>query len=143
MSWWILPMEAVTAFAALFGVALGAFLTHWFNRNRDHLELKRDVLRRVLGYRWQLTQGHQEAEGHFFTALNEVLVVFAGDKDVEGEIDRFHSALKRGFRAEDLQPLAEAMAKSARIPHGAWSRELFENPFAPRLKLTSPELLED
>ena len=27
MSWWILPTEAVTAFAALFGAALGAFLT--------------------------------------------------------------------------------------------------------------------
>ena len=143
MSWWIFPSEAVTAFAALVGAALGAFLTHWFSRDRDHLEVKRDVLRRLLGYRWQLTEGHQKGEGHFFTALNEVLVVFAGDKDVEREIDTFHIALKRGFRAEDLQPLAEAMAKSARIPHGAWSRELFENPFAPRLRLTSPELLED
>ena len=143
MSWWILPTEAVTAFAALFGAALGAFLTHWFNRNRDHLELKRDVLRRVLGYRWQLTEGHQKGGGHFFTALNEVLVVFAGDKDVEREIHTFHSALKRGFRAEDLQPLAEAMARSSRVPNEAWRKELFERPFTPRLKLTSPELPED
>ena len=58
MSWWIFPSEAVTAFAALVGAALGAFLTHWFSRNRDHLQVKRDVLRRLLGYRWQLTEGH-------------------------------------------------------------------------------------
>ena len=123
------PSEAVTAFAALVGAALGAFLTHWFSRDRDHLEVKRDVLRRLLGYRWQLTEGHQKGEGHFFTALNEVLVVFAGDKDVEREIDTFHIALKRGSRAEDLQPLAEAMARSAGVPNEAWRKGIIRTTF--------------
>lgn len=126
-----IPSEAVTALAALLGAAVGAFLTHWFNRKRDQLELKRDVLRRVLGYRWQLAPARQHAEGHFFTALNEGLVVFAGDKDVEREIHAFHGALKDGFRAEHLQPVAEAMAKSAKVPSKAWKKELFERPFAP------------
>lgn len=142
MSWWVVPAEAVTAFAALLGAALGAFLSHRFSRNRDHLELKRDVLRRVMGYRWTLTEGPQDSEGHFFTALNEALVVFAGDKDVEREVDRFHSALKRGFRAEDLPPVAKAMARSAGVPSKAWKKELLERPFTPRLEPTSPKRLE-
>ena len=131
----VLTPEAVTVFAALLGAALGAalgaFLSHRFSRKRDHLELKRDVLRRVIGYRWTLTKARLDSEGHFFTALNEALVVFAGDKDVERKIDRFQRTLKRGFRAEDLQPLAEAMARSAKVPSDGWKKELFERPFSP------------
>ena len=135
MSWWI---QAVTALAALVGAALGAYISHRFSRNRDHLELKRDVLRRVMGYRWTLTEGRQDPEGHFFTALNEALVVFAGDKKVECEIDQFHRRLKKRFRAEDLQPLAVAMARSADVPSEAWKEELFERPFAPGPAQSSP-----
>ena len=132
MSWWVLPSEAVTALAALLGAALGAALSHRFSRSRDHLELKRDVLRRVMGHRWTLTEGRQDSEGHFFTALNEALVVFAGDEEVGSEIQTFHKIVARAsFRAEDLQPLAEAMARSARIPHEAWDNNMFERPFAP------------
>ena len=132
MSCWSFPSAAVTAFAALLGAALGAFLSHYFSRKRDHLELKRDVIRRVVGYRWVLTEVRQDREGHFFTALNEAIVVFAGDKAVEKEIEKFHFALKRGFRAEDLWPLAVTMARSARVPSDGWKKELFERPFSPR-----------
>ena len=129
MSWWNLPSEAVTGLVTLLGVVLGVVLGHRFSRKRDRLELKRDVLRRVMGYRWTLAEGRRDPEGHFFTALNEAIVVFAGDKDVEREIDRFHSGLTRGFRAADLQPLAMAMARSARVPSEAWRKELFETTF--------------
>ena len=83
MSCWVPPSEAVTGLAALLGAAIGAFLSHRFSRNRDHLELKRDVLHRVMGYRWTLTEDRQDPEGRFFTALNEALVVFAGETNVE------------------------------------------------------------
>lgn len=135
MSCWSFPSvstTALTAFAALLGAALGAFLSHYFSRKRDHLELKRDVLRRVVGYRWVLTEVREDREGHIFTALNETMVVFAGDKAVETEIEKFHSALERGFRADDLWPLAKAMARSARVPCDGWKKELFVRPFSPR-----------
>lgn len=130
-----IPSEAVTALAALLGAAIGAFLTHKYNRKRDHLELKRDVLRRVAGYRWHLTSAHQESDSPIFTALNEIFVVFAGDKNVECEIKRFHKTLQlRGFRSEDLRPLLEAMARSAEVPRKRWSDDLLGNPFAPPAK---------
>ena len=132
MSCWIFPTEAVTALFALLGAALGAYISHQFSRKRDHLELKRDVLRRVMGYRWTLTMGRQDSEGHFFTALNEALVVFAGDKEVMSEIQTFHTIVVRdGFRAEALQPLAKTMARSARVPHEQWNQDMFERPFTP------------
>ena len=131
MSWCIIPSEAITAFAALLGAALGAFLTHRFNRGRDHIELKRDVLRRLMGYRWQLTPGRERLDAPLFTALNEILVVFAGDKDVEEAVHTFHDCLNAGFRPEHLQSLAKAMARTARVPHERWSKNLFERPFTP------------
>ena len=124
-----LPADAVTAFAALSGAALGAFLSHRFSRNRDLLDLRRDVLRRVMGYRWTLTEEHSDEKGHFVTALNEALVVFAGEREVEREIERFHGALERGFRRDDFPPLAKAMARSAGVRETAWRQELLERPF--------------
>ena len=130
-SMYAIPSDAVTALAALLGVAIGAFLTHKYNRKRDHLELKRDVLRRVAGYRWHLTPGNQKLDSPIFTALNEIFVVFAGDKNVERQIEIFRVALKRGFRAYDLRFLLEAMAKSAKVSHERWSNDLLEIPFVP------------
>ena len=130
MSWCIIPSEAVAALAALLGAALGAFLSHRYSRNRDHLELKRDVLRRLMGHRWQLTPGCTHHEGAIFTALNEIPVVFAGDEDVENAIANFRKELAVGFRAEHIVPLAQAMAKSAKVPHNRWSTDLIEHPFS-------------
>ena len=87
---------AVAALAALLGAALGAFLTHHYNRNRDHLEVKRDVLRRVMGYRWQLSTGQNSSNGALFTALNEIAVVFAGETEVEEALRAFHQAVQGG-----------------------------------------------
>ena len=145
MSCWVDTSEAVTVFAALIGAALGAalgaFLGYRFSRKRDHLELKRDVLRRVMGYRWTLTPGRSDSAGHFFTALNEAFVVFAGDDDVEREIQTFHESVEeQAFRAEDLQPLAEAMARSAQVPHEAWDKAIFEQPFVPPADPFGPEV---
>ena len=131
MSWCMIPSEAVTALSALLGVVLGAFLTHWYNRQRDHLELKRDVLRRVMGYRWQLT-GRGTSDCAVFTALNEIAVVFAGDEKVENALTTFRGCcVNRGFRVEHFPPLLKAMARSARIPHKRWSKDLLDTPLAP------------
>lgn len=93
MSRLIISPTVVSVFAALAGVALGAFLTHYLSWERTHLKMKRDVLRRVLGYRWQLTPGRTHRDGPVFTALNEIPIVFAGDKDVENAVTTFREAV--------------------------------------------------
>lgn len=135
MSCSIISSEAVTAFVALlgaaFGATLGAFLAHRYSRKRDHLDMKRDVLRRLMGHRWQLTARHGFREGAVFTALNEIPVVFAGHEEVESALNTFHQSIKGGFRSEQLAPLAIAMAKSAEVPSKGWTPELIETPLAP------------
>ena len=136
MSWCIVPSEAVTAFVALIGAAMGAavgaFLTYLYTRQRDHLQLKRDVLRRLMGYRWQLTPGRESSEGAVFTALNEIPVVYAGEKAVEEALDRFQEGVSGGFRAEHLVPLLRAMARSAGIPDRQWKEEFLVRPLSPQ-----------
>ena len=129
-------MVAVTMLAAFGGAAVGSWVGHRFSRSRDHLEMKRDVLRRVLGYRWQLTPGRAHPDGGAFTALNEIPVVFAGDKDVETALGKFRGAVNEGFRAKHLVPLVQAMAKSAEVPHKGWSQDLIQHPFTPGPGLT-------
>ena len=122
------------ALTALAGVIIGTYLSHLFGRKRDQLELKRDVLRRIMGHRWTLAEGYDDPEGHFFTALNEALVVFAGDNNVENEIETFRMVISEGrFRAETLQPLVATMAKSAKVQHAGWNKTLFEYPFTPKI----------
>ena len=128
---WEVLSPAATLLAAGLGAASGAWLQHHFSRKRDHLEIKRDVLRRVIGYRWQLTAGRAHPDGAVFTALNEIPVVFAGDKDVETAVAAFRKAVNESFRATHFYPLVQAMAKSAEVPHKGLSLNLIEHPFAP------------
>ena len=107
------------------------------------LAIKRDVLRRVLGYRWSVTTNHIEnpqyagERGHFFTALNEASVVFARDKNVQSKLDQFSVAVnsEEGFRSEDFPPLAMAMIEASKLKrarHMDWDAERFEHAFSPR-----------
>ena len=50
--------------------------------SRNELELRRDVLRRFLGYRYRLAGGFTGTDGEPFIALNEAWVVFANYPDV-------------------------------------------------------------
>ena len=61
---------------------MGAWLQHRFGRNRDRLEMKRNVLRRFMAFRWQMAEGQVTGEG-CLVAFNEIPVVFAGDVEVE------------------------------------------------------------
>ena len=101
--------------------------------------MKRDVLRRLMGYRWQLAEGHGNREGAVFTALNEIPVVFAGHRNVEDALSTFHRSIKDGFRSEHLVALAMAVAKSAEVSHKGWTPELIESPFTPGSGYTGDE----
>ena len=102
---WEVLSPAATLLAAGLGAASGAWLQHHFSRKRDHLEIKRGVLRRVIGYRWQLTAGRAHPDGAVFTALNEIPVVFAGDKDVETAVAAFRKAVNESPGPRTFTPL--------------------------------------
>ena len=118
----------------LIGAFIGSTFTYLFNRRRDHLELKREVLRRVMGYRWQLaTMESYSDDCSFFTSLNEIPVIFAGDYKVEKAFEKFRTSPKAG---RELIPLIQAMVIACKIKTQKWPEELLMIPMSPPHRVT-------
>jgi len=127
----IIPPGAVATINALLGAVVGAMLVHRYILSRDRLEMKRDVLRRYMGHRWHLTPRHRQNQEPFFTALNEVPVVFAGDEEVYTALNKFIKSTAGASRNDDIANLAKAMAKSAKVPGKGLTEDLIRIPFIP------------
>jgi len=122
------------AAGAVFGAMSAALLTWRLNRRERDLALKRDVLRRIFGYRFVLT-GHpdrlQLQGGEPFVALNEAWIVFSKCPEVVRALERMHRGLSQGSLRDDLVTLTKAMAKNCDLPSGGFNDRYFVYPFAP------------
>ena len=99
---------------------------------RDGLEVRRDVLRRLSGYRYRLTEGRMGQDGEPFVALNEAWVVFAEFSEVKDALVRMHMELgEPGRLSKNYVLLVRAMAKAARVPVGDLDDVMLERPFTP------------
>ena len=127
-------MELISNFSVP-SVVLACLPWLW-ERNREHRRMKRDVLCRIMGYRWHLTPRNEHPDSDFFTAFNEIPVAFAYDKDVKNAVSDFQNSLAHGFRPSSLTPLVRALAKAAGVWDEWWTSELIENPIAPNKNAT-------
>lgn len=99
---------------------------------RDELAVRRDVLRRLVGYRYRLTGGRLGQDGEPFIALNEAWVVFAKFPQVKNSLTKMHMELgEPGRLAENYVSLVQAMAEAARIPFDDVDGVMLERPFTP------------
>ena len=93
--------------AVLISITVGACL--------DQREIKRDVLRRLAGHRYLLTDGRcPSPNGEPFVALNEAIVVFADHDDVLDALDALRTSDGRDD-AELIVALIKRMATAAGI----------------------------
>lgn len=111
-------------------------LTKWIRndqRTYEETELRRDVLRRIMGYAYRLTEGSQQIDGEPFTALNEALIVFNDCPKVKELIRKFHQELgtPERFSANYLR-LIEEMANSSGISIEVGDSNIIEKPFGPK-----------
>ena len=98
---------------------------------RDELMLRRDLLRRLLGYRYRLTESLMGQDGEPFIALNEVLVVYSDFPKVIASLRTFHSELEvEGRLSDNLVTLAGAMAEASQISTEGMEK-IIERPFTP------------
>lgn len=111
----------VGAVLGLSGLAIATYLDH----RRSKLRVKRDVLRRVVGYRFRLVKKHPKDTEEPWLALNEIFIVFARDKRVVRELDSYW---RNGFRKDRLRDLVRAMAEAAKVPDN-FSDDFFDRPF--------------
>ncbi len=112
---------------------MAAFLTGWLNRRERNLALKRDVLRRFLGYRFRLTAGSDlQQVDEPFVALNEAVVVFSDCPDVIRSLERMLNEIDQDNRFSDnIITLIKAMAKACRVSTTELNDSYFQRPFTP------------
>ena len=99
---------------------------------RSGLEVRRDVLRRLSGYRYRLTEGRMGQDGEPFVALNEAWVVFAEFPEVRSALVKMHMGLGEPDRlSENHVSLVRAMAGVARVPVDDIYDVMLGRPFTP------------
>lgn len=102
----------VTLISSLISGLFGVAIASWFFYKIERYKLKLDLARRLFGYRHSIM-----GEG-FSTAMNEVFVVFAGEREVLKNMARLYSAMEapgQPDREVIFADFLKAVAKSARL----------------------------
>ena len=125
----------ISLLSGLIGANIAALITWLLNRQERDLALKKDVLRRFLGYRFRLTgRADLRQTDEPFVALNEVVVVFSDCPDVISSLLKMHQELGQANRLVDnIITLIKSMARACRIPANELNDSFFERPFTPRV----------
>ena len=99
---------------------------------RNQLDLRRDVLRRLVGYRYRLTTDYVGTEGEPFIALNEIGIVFAESPKVIEAFDSFRSDREQGKPlAHSLTALIRALCEDVGLPMNHLTKDFIDYPLAP------------
>ena len=103
-------LYATSVVSGLLGVLVAIGVGSWL----DHREIQRDVLRRLAGNRFVLTNSQcVQLSGEPFVALNEAFVVFADEPEVLAALE----ALRGSDRdRERIVALIKRMAVAAAVP---------------------------
>ena len=123
----------ISLLSGFFGATIAALLTWFLNRRERDLALKKDVLRRFLGYRFRLTgSADLRRIDEPFVALNEAAVVFSDSPDVLRSLKRMHQEISQDDRLVDnIITLIKAMSKACNIPANELNDSFLERPFTP------------
>ena len=129
---WPMVISIVSLLIAFISAAVSCFAVYqagvlqenqW---ERNEIELKRDVLRRLVGHRYVLTPGRTDPSAGAIVALNETWVVFADHPDVLRALRAMH---QEEFKAEHLSALVKAMAQASGIDLVELDDYFIEHPF--------------
>ncbi len=123
----------IVVISSLLSGLIGVGVSTWFFVRHERRKQKFEVLRKIVGTRFALTQKTNPAsKAEFFSALNEVVILFHKDKDVITALHTLHRELKVPNRLDDnLVTLFKAMCANLNIKNGGLNDEFFLRPFTP------------
>ena len=131
-------IAAISAFAAMAAAFVAFKSERSLNRlqadqwSRSELDLRRDVLRRLVAYRYRLTESLKGRDGEPFVALNEAWVVFSEFPEVVHALTKLHKELGLpGSLSRNLMDLTRAMANASDISTHCIDEDVFDRPFTP------------
>ena len=98
-------------------IASGAVYISWENSQQEKLEIKRDVIKRIVGYSYRLTEGRTGQDGEPFIALNQAYVIFADHPPVIAALVKFHDEPKiNPTLTNNMVTLIKSMAEASALP---------------------------
>ena len=116
-------------------IAGGAWCINYETLQRENLGDRRDVLRRIMGYSYRLTEGRAGQDGEPFIALNEASIVFAEHREVIDALATLHRGVTKGEGQlePNLVELVKAMIVASELPPHALDlpEQFLTTPFVP------------
>ena len=130
MAGWAIAFASSLGGALTGGVTV-ALLTQTLSDRSERRRMRRDVLGKLAGHRYRLTQQFAGGDSEFLVALNEIAIAYVDDKRVIDALHKFQGDVDGEFRADHLLPLMREMAKSAKLPADSLDPDLIKSPFVP------------
>lgn len=124
---------AITILSSLISGLIGVSISTFYYRRHEKRKQKFEVLRKIVGTRFALTQNTtNEAKVAFFSALNEVVILFYDNPHVITALHNMHKELNVPNRLHDnLVSLFKAICKDLNISDAGLNDEFFLRPFTP------------
>ena len=122
---------SITIISSLLSGIIGVGISTWFFQRYERRKQRMEVLREIVGYRFALTNNTTaEAKAKFFSALNQVAIVFHDQQDVIKALHDMHRELKAPDRLLDnLTTLYKEICKVLDIKFDRLNDEFFLVPF--------------
>ena len=131
ISTWVAPAIIGALIGAL--VSAGALIWVYFRQRKDdQLKLKRDVLRRLVGYSYRLTPAWSGRDGEPFIALNEAWIVFSDSSQVTDALVKMRNELgEEGRLIPNIRKVIREMSDSAQVRIKNLDDRFIDSPFTP------------
>lgn len=122
----------ITVLSSLISGLLGVVISNRQYKKYEKNKIKMDTFRRVVAYRYCLVPNSQDNNsGEFFSALNEVFVVFNENKEVIDALKKLHEELNLPDRSVDnLVTLIKKMSEVLNVNYSQVNDSFFERPFS-------------
>lgn len=124
----------VTVIASLVSGLIGVFISNRYYKKFEKRKLKTETFRKILGYRGCLTTTVLSQDdinaSEFFSALNEVFLIFNEDKEVINSLKKLHKEIKENDKLIDnIVDLIKRMADVLGVDYSNINDSFFERPF--------------
>ncbi|AEF03283.1 DUF6680 family protein [Alteromonas naphthalenivorans] len=123
----------ITVISSLLSGIIGVGISTWYYRRYESRKQKIELLRKIVGFRFALTEKTSpEAKAQFFSALSEIVILFHDCPAIIQALNNMHRELAVPNRMHDnLVSLFKAICKEMGISHAGLNDDFFLRPFTP------------
>ncbi len=122
----------ITIISSLLSGIVGVGISTWYYRRYEKRKQQYEVLRRIVGCRFVLLADPTtpEINAQFFSALNEVMVIFHDSPEIIKALKEFHQGVDIPNRQNDnIVTLIKKMCKELDIKNTELNDEFLLRPF--------------